>query len=42
MEALEGVVALLEGGAGPIIFTVGVILLKAGIIVRIIIFGRSG
>jgi hypothetical protein len=42
METLEGVVAFAEGGAGPEIFTVWVVLLKYGIIVGIIIFCRHG
>jgi hypothetical protein len=42
MEALEGVVALLERGAGPVVFAVWVVLLKARVIVRIIIFRGSG
>jgi hypothetical protein len=42
MEALEGVVAYAEGGAGPVIFAVWVVLLKARVVVGIIIFHGSG
>jgi hypothetical protein len=42
MEALEGVVAFAEGGAGSVVFVVWVVLLKARVIVGIIIFRGSG
>jgi hypothetical protein len=42
MEAFEGVVALLEGGAGPEVFSVRVVLLKARVVVGVVVLRRSG
>jgi hypothetical protein len=42
METLEGVMALLEGGVGPEVFSVWVVLLKARVVVGVIVLRRSG
>jgi hypothetical protein len=42
MKTLEGVMALLEGGAGPEVFAVWVVLLKARVVVGVIVLRRSG